>query len=271
MKVYLIEKIDEEALKKIEKEFEITNVLSEADIVISRNLKMDKAFIDEAKNLKCIGIHGTGISECDVTYAKERGIVVFNCPYQNYESVAELNLMLALMASRTKGPIGKDLKGKVAAILGYGHIGIRTEELLKAFQMEVLVYQRGGNLSIEEVLKPADYVFITMSLKEDSYHFLDEKKLKLLKKNCILINTARGAIVDEKALRKALHEKRLFCYASDVFENEPLAKDEPLLKENVIAYPHIGSQTEDSLRNLGNLIYEQIMEFKQKKKPRFLI
>ena len=270
MKIYLIEEIDLDTLNKLKKDFIITNKLEEADIVISRNLYIDKNFIDRALNLKCIAIHGTGISECDLNYAKEKGIIVFNTPYQNYESVAELNIMLALLASRTKG-LKRDLYGKTCAILGYGHIGKRTEELLKPFGVNILIYKRNNEISINEILKQSDYIFITMSLNDDTYHFIDKDKLKLMKKDAILINTARGLIVDENALLEALKNKELFCYASDVFKDEPLKMTNPLLKENVIAYPHIGSDTKDSLSKIGTVIYEGIMDFTKNKKPKYIL
>ena len=103
MKIYLVEYVDESFVLNLKQNHEIVDNISDADIVITRNLKIDKSFIDQAKSLKCIAIHGTGISEVDIEYAKKRGIVVFNAPYQNYESVAEFSILLALEAARKYG------------------------------------------------------------------------------------------------------------------------------------------------------------------------
>lgn len=271
MLIYLVEELDSVAYKRMANEFEFTKDLSIADIVISRNLKIDKDFILKAKNLKCIAIHGTGVSECDVDFAKERGITVFNTPYQNYESVAEMNILLALQASRPKYSIGKDLYKKTALILGYGHVGKRTEEILKAFSMNVLIYKRNNAIKIEELLPQADYIFINMSLNDDTFHFINKEKIDLLKKDVIIVNTARGSIVNEKDLLIALKEKRINTYASDVFEDDPLKDFNPLLKENVIGYPHIGGNTIDSLRKIGELLYEELMEFKENKRPKYAL
>jgi phosphoglycerate dehydrogenase-like enzyme len=100
MKIYFIELMDSYYLDELVKDTEIINNIEEADIVITRNLTIGKAFIEKAVHLKCIAIHGTGISEVDINYAKTKGIVVFNCPNQNYEIVAEYSLYFALMAAR---------------------------------------------------------------------------------------------------------------------------------------------------------------------------
>lgn len=266
MKFYLVEIIDDDVLKKLNQEFIFTSKLEEADIVITRNLKIDKEFIDKALSLKCIAIHGTGISEVDIEYAKSKGIVVFNAPYQNYESVAEFNCLLALEASRKYG-IGHEMFHKKACILGNGHIGKRTEEILRnAFLMDTVIYKRNDNL--EEMLYDRDYVFICMSLNDDNYHFFNKKTLSYLKKGVILINTARGPLVNEEDLSVYLKNGHILCYASDVFEDDPLKIDNPILKLNVIGYPHIASNTKEALSNIGNLLYLQIIDFKNGIKPK---
>jgi lactate dehydrogenase-like 2-hydroxyacid dehydrogenase len=265
MKIYLVEYVDLSFVLNLKQNHEIVDNISDADIVITRNLKIDKSFIDQAKNLKCIAIHGTGVSEVDIEYAKKRGIVVFNAPYQNYESVAEFSILLALEAARKYGKM--ELYKKRACILGYGHIGKRLEEMLvNAFSMDVTIYKR--NDFFKEKVKDCDFIFICMSLNKDNYHFFNEERLKELKKNSILINTARGAIVDSECIIKALRENHLLCYATDVFEDEPLKMDNPLLKERVIAYPHIASNTKEALKNIGDLLYLQINQFLNNETPK---
>ena len=269
MKIYLVELIDIDVLNKLKEKFTITNVLEESDIVITRNLKVDKRFIDKAKLLKCIAIHGTGISEVDINYAKEKGIIVFNAPYQNYLSVAEFNIMLALEASRYNG-VGNNLTNKNATILGAGHIGLKTKELLEnGFNVNCKLYRRNDDL--KEALKDSDFIFICMSLNDSTYHFFNEETLKFIKNGAVLINTARGDIVDEKALIPYLDNGHIKCYASDVFSADPLKDDNPILLHNVIGYPHIASNTKEALSNIGSCLYEQIIDFTNGLKPKHLL
>lgn len=269
MNLYLIELIDPIVLAKLEKEFKVVNQIEDADIVITRNLRIDKSFIDKASNLKCIAIHGTGVSEVDITYAKEKGIAVFNAPYQNYRSVAEFNVSLALLASRYNG-IGGELTNKRATILGAGHIGLATKEILeRGFSMDVTLYRRNDDL--KEALKDSDYVFICMSLNDSTYHFFNKETLSYIKKGAALINTARGAIVDEEALIPYLDSGYIKCYASDVFIDDPLKGDNPILKHNVIGYPHIASNTKEALSNIGNTLYNQIIDFILGKTPKYIL
>ncbi|RIA78389.1 glycerate dehydrogenase [Anaeroplasma bactoclasticum] len=265
MKIYFIELMDSYYLDELKKDNEIINNIEEADIVITRNLTIDKAFIDKAVHLKCIAIHGTGISEVDINYAKTKGIVVFNCPYQNYESVAEYSLYFALMAARQNK---MELYKKKALVLGNGHIGKRLKDILSdGLLMDVDIYKR--NDDIKDKLKDKDFVFICMSLNDSTYHFINKETISYMKKGVILINTARGKIVSEADIIDALRDNHILCYLTDVFEEEPLKEDNPLIKEkNVIYSPHIASNTKEALANIGKLLVEQINDFKLGNNPK---
>ena len=268
MKIYLVELIDKHYLNELKKNHEIVDKIEEAEIVITRNLKIDKEFIDKAIHLKCIAIHGTGISEVDIPYAKEKGIVVFNCPYQNYEAVSEYNIYLAMIASKN---MKQELFHKSVCVLGNGHIGKRTAEILKnAFFMDVVIYKR--NDDIKKCLSGKDYVFICMSLNEDTYHFVNKNTISYMKKGVILVNTARGKIVSEKDIIEALDNKWISFYATDVFEEEPVRNDNPLLdRKDCITSFHIASNTKEALNNIGKLLYEQINDFTLGMKPKHIL
>ena len=259
-KIYLVEKIDSDILALLEKEFIITNKLEEANILITRNLYVNKDFIDRAINLELVCIHGTGISEVDIDYLHKKNIKVFNTPYLNVEAVAEFAVLLALEASRK---CYKELFNKKACIIGYGHIGKRIHELLKSFNMEIIPYKRGDDLEL--AINDSDYIFLALSLNDLTYHFINEKTLKYFKTNSILINIARGDLVDEEALIKALKNHDLLYYASDVFHNEPNIN--PIFKElNCIAYNHEASHTKEALYQMGMSIYNGIKNYLENKK-----
>ena len=254
-KIYLVEIIDLDIKKKLEEEFVITNKIEEANILITRNIKVNKEFIDKAKLLKLVCIHGTGISEVDIEYCHQKGIRVFNTPYMNVEAVAEYAIKLLYDASRLTG---YTLINKKVAILGYGHIGKRIHELLMPLGMDVVPFRRNDNLWA--VLKDKDYIFLALSLNDTSYHIINQKSLGYIKKGAVLINIARGDLVDEDALINSLRDKTISWYLSDVFHNEPNINKE-LLKENVIASNHIASNMKDTLYDMGLSIYNGIKNY----------
>lgn len=265
MKIYLVENIDSDCLNELKKNHEITNIVEESDIVITRNLNINKEFINKAKCLKLIAIHGTGISEVDIKYAKEKGITVFNTPYQNFESVAEYSIYLALQAARKNK---MEFYNKKALVLGNGHIGKRVKEILQnGFLVDTDIYKRNDN--IKEKVKGKDFIFICMSLNDDTYHFINKEIISSMKKGVILINTARGKIVSEKDIIGALNNNQILAYATDVFEEEPVDMNNPLTKmDNVIYSPHIASNTKEALGNIGRLLVEEINLFLKGENPK---
>ena len=262
-KIYLVEIIDSDIKKMLEREFILTNKIEEANILITRNIKVNKEFIDKAQKLELVCIHGTGISEVDIDYLHQKNIKVFNTPYMNVEAVAEYAIKLAFEASRLTGYC---LNEKKAAILGYGHIGKRIHELLAPFNMDISIFKRGDNL--ENVLKDKDYVFLALSLNESTYQIINEESLKFFKKGAVLINIARGDLVCEDALIKSLKCNDISWYFSDVFHNEPNINKE-LLKLNVFASSHIASNMKDTLYKMGYQIYKGIKDYLENNKIDF--
>ena len=296
MKTFLCEYIHPEARKVLESFSEIIsdwNHLPECDAAINRNLQMTKEVLEAAKNMKVIAVHGTGMDGVDLDAAKELGIKVFNTPYRNAASVAELNIALMLMAARkmtlvqkdmaegasfadpevVSGLQGGELGGKTVAFLGVGEIAKKTIRICKnGFDMhctgwsrsltkeraEELVIEYAG--SIEEAVKDADFVVLGMALNEETRGIIGEKELASMKQGAIFINTARGALVDETALEKAL-DNHLFAAGLDVVVNEPIASNHPLYQlPNVILTPHIGANTEEALYRVGMACVDGIRE-----------
>lgn len=311
MKTFLCEYIHPEARKALEAFSEIVSDwdrISECDAIINRNLQLTREVLVNAKNMKVIAVHGTGMDGVDLDAAKERGIQVFNTPYRNAASVAELNIALMLMASRKVAQIqknmaagdsfanpsvvsglqGSELGNKTVAFLGVGEIAKRTISICKnGFSMHCIGWSRSltkekaAELGIEyaagrmEAVKNADFIVLGMALNEETRGIIGEKELFAMKRGAILINTARGALVDETALIKtlenwniaskdnsfAVEKLHLAAAGLDVVTDEPITREHPLYQlPNVILTPHIGANTEEALYRVGMACVEGIKE-----------
>ncbi len=286
MKILVCDKMAEEGLEalaragfyvdyrpKITPE-ELLRVVKEYDAIIVRSrTKVTKEVIDAAEKLKVIGRAGVGLDNIDLKAAEERGIKVLNTPEALTNAVAELTIGLMISAARgihkghlhlkkgewIKGELlGTELAGKTLGIIGFGRIGRRVAEIARAFGMKVLIYdivkpdgklleKLGAELvELDDLLKRSDFVTLHVPATESTYHMIDERRLRMMKKTAILINTARGSVVDEKALVKALKEGWIRAAALDVFEEEPPKNEELLALDNVLLTPHIGSQTREA-------------------------
>mgnify|MGYP000882401266 CR=1 FL=1 len=267
--------------------------LKNCDSCIIRVFKLDKEMIDKMPNLKIIAKHGVGTDSIDLDYAKSKGIRVTNTPAANSNSVAELIVGLAMAVSRKvidsyKMVIdgvdriappqltGFELTGKTFGTIGLGNIGsIASNIFINGFSMKVLVYDPYISESkcnqlglikvdkLEDLLKEADIINISVPLTESTENMISKNEFNLMKENAILINTARGKIVNESDLYNALKENSIFGAAMDAFEVEPINKDNPLLDcSNFIATPHNGANTVDSLIRMGTGAVDEIMRTK---------
>ena len=304
MKTFLCEYIHPAARKELESFSEIISDwerLPECDAAINRNLQMTREVLESAKNMKVIAVHGTGMDGVDLEAAKELGIRVFNTPYRNAASVAELNIALMLMAARkmtqvqkniaegasfadpavVSGMQGGELGGKTVAFLGVGEIAKKTIKICKhGFDMHCIGWSKsltkekseelgiGYAGSIIDAVKRADFVVLGMALNEETRGIIGEKELAAMKPGAILINTARGALVDEAALLAALKPQKsggcphLSAAGLDVVADEPLANTHPLYQlPNVVLTPHIGANTEEALYRVGMACADGIKDF----------
>lgn len=295
MKTFLCEYIHEDARKELECFSEIVEELenfSECDAVINRNLKLTRDVLSTAKNLKVIAVHGTGLDGVDLESAKEFGIEVFSTPYKNAISVAELNIALMLMTARKVAMIsrrlqenvsfqnasimaqlqGMELSGKKVAFLGVGEIAKRTISICKyGFSMHCIGWSRSltkekaKDLGIEfassllEAVKEADFVVLGMALTDETRGILGKREIGGMKQGAILINTARGALIQEEVLYEALQNGTLGGAGLDVLIQEPCSREHFLYSlDNVVLTPHIGANTEDALYRVGMACVEGI-------------
>ena len=297
MKIVLSEPIHPSAVARLSACAEVVQCarpedldLSDADAVIVRAAKVTRAHLEKARHLKVIGKHGVGVNAIDVACARELGIPVVYTPTANSNAVAELAighmlaaarrfrgnaLMLARGATRLAPPElkGLEMTGKVLGLVGYGHIGSRVAEIARAaFSMQVHVYdpylpdtvlaaqglQRAR--TVRDLMALADFISVHVPLTDETRGLVGAEELALCKKTAILVNTARGGVVDEDALCAALKEGRIFAAASDVFVSEPARPDHPLLSlDNFSATLHVGATTEEALLRVGDTVAEDVL------------
>ena len=276
---------------------ELVKLIPDYDVLIMRvDPKITKEIIDAAANLKVIGVCSVGLNHVDMDACKAKGVQVFNAPGLNANAVAELTFSKMLDLSRHTIPanydvkvnktwdkykfVGRELRGKTLGILGFGRIGQRVGELARAFKMDVVAYdpylpahvfeeQHAKSLSIDEVLKVSDYVTIHMPLTDETKNLFNAHSISEMKDGAVVLNMARGGIVNEKDMYEALKAGKLGGYASDVMENELAAGgltegatfDSPLFEcDNFVITPHLGAQTVDASRDIAGLIISKVKE-----------
>ena len=276
---------------------ELAKLIPEYDVLIMRvDPAINKEILDAAKNLKVIGVCSVGLNHIDMDTAKAKGIQVFNAPGMNANAVAELTFSKMLDLSRHTIPanydvkvnknwdkykfVGRELRGKTLGILGFGRIGQRVGELGRAFKMNIVAYdpylpahvfeeQQATSMSIDEVLKTADYVTIHMPLTPETKDLFNAKSIAEMKNDAVVLNMARGGIVNEKDMYEALKAGKIGGYASDVMENELAGGgltegagfDSPLFEcENFLVSPHLGAQSTDASRDIGAHIIAKVKE-----------
>jgi D-3-phosphoglycerate dehydrogenase/(S)-sulfolactate dehydrogenase len=251
--------------------------------------KVTAELLAQAGRLRVIGRAGTGVDNIDLPAATRRGVVVMNAPGGNSVSVAEHTLALLLALARrvadasqsTRGgrwekkkySAGRELLGKTLGVVGTGNIGALVVQRAKAFGMKVVAYdpflseEAAAKLGVEllplaEIFRRSDAITLHVPLTEQTKNMVGAAQIAQMKPGGLLINCARGGLVDEKALAEALRAKRLGGAALDVFESEPPAADHPLFScENFIATPHLGGSTEDAQQNVAVIVCEAMVEY----------
>ncbi len=272
-------------------EDELVGLIRGFDALIVRSKPLvSRRVIMAADRLRVIGRAGVGLDNIDVDAAREKGIVVYNAPAAPTQSVAEhtIGLMLAVLrriayADRSlrrgrwvkKECMGYELHGKTLGVIGMGRIGTAVARIAHhGFGMKIIYYDirrcpkeveeelEARCTNLETLLREADVVTIHVPLLPQTKHLINEDRLRLMKRTAILINTARGGVVDTEALVKALSEGWIAGAGLDVYEEEPLPKDHPLTKlDNVVLTPHIGANTVEAQERAGIEIAKKIIEF----------
>ncbi len=276
---------------------ELKKRIRNADAVISLlSDKFDKEIIDAAAKCKIIANYAVGFNNIDVRYANEKGIIVTNTPDVLTDSTADLAIALMLACARRiveaekflrdrkfngwkpRLMLGVELKEKIFGILGAGRIGTATAVRAKAFGMKIIYFSNHKNqyldeslgakkVSLTQLLKKSDIVSLHLPLNKKSFHLLDKEKLLLMKKSAILINTARGEVVNEKELIKILKAGKIRCAGLDVYENESGINPEFYKLKNAVLLPHIGSATEESRNEMALLAAKNVDKVLNGKKP----
>lgn len=257
------------------------------DIVMIANNPYPREVIEKANKLKMIAVAFTGVDHVDESACKERNIEIINCANYSNEAVSELAIGLTInllrsvkdadLATRdnknSMGLVGNELSGKTVGIIGCGKIGKKTAKLFKAFGCNILGYSRSPisqdyikQVDVDTLLKESDIVSLHLPSTSETYHFIDEEKINKMKKTTIFINCARGPIVDNVALTKALNENKISGAGIDVYDIEPpLDKDYPLLNaKNTILTPHIAYLTKEAMVKRANIEFNNVINYLNK-------
>lgn len=260
---------------------EIINRAQNAHVIILSNLPLSESVINECENLKMISVAFAGVDHIPMDLCRKKNIVVSNAAGYSNHAVAELTIGSAISLYRKiiwsdsqtrksatrEGFLGSELYGKTFGIISLGQIGQETAKLANAFGCKVIAYSRTVKnipnielVELECLLKESDIVSLHVPLTKETKYLIGEKELQLLKPTTILINTARGAIVDYKSLAAVLKDKKIAGAAIDVYEKEPpLDKDHPLFEvPNVVLLPHIGYATKEAIELRGEIVIENI-------------
>ncbi|ADD09228.1 D-2-hydroxyacid dehydrogenase [Candidatus Aciduliprofundum boonei] len=267
---------------------ELSNHVRDLDAIIVRSAtKVRKEMIDAAEKLKAIGRAGVGLDNIDVEYAKSKGIKVINTPGATSISVAELTIGLILAVMRKiayadremrngawpkKKCKGIEMYGKTLGIIGIGRIGREVAKRATAFGMKVIYYDvyrpdesTEKELAIEfreldALVSEADVITLHLPLTPETKHLINKERIEMMKDGAIIINAARGGIVDENALYEALKSGKLYGAALDVYENEPLKESKLFELDNIVLTPHIGAQAKEGQTRAGIEVAKKIAE-----------
>jgi D-3-phosphoglycerate dehydrogenase len=288
MKVLICDPVEKEVVEALRKRVEVQEGVNPKGtdanaLVVRSRTKVTREIIESAKNLKVIGRQGVGLDNIDLEAAEEHSIAVVNTPEALTESVAELVIGLMFSLARDipradkgmkdgtwlKGKLREvEISGKTLGILGLGKIGARVAELCKSMGMSTIYWSRHRKpeiektgiryVGLEELFKKADFLSIHLALTPDTEKMVGERELSLMKPSAFLINTARGAVLDEEALYRALKDGKLAGAGLDVFSEEPY-KGKLSELTNVVLTPHVGSDTREAQLRSGLSLAEKIV------------
>ncbi|HQU09829.1 MAG TPA: D-2-hydroxyacid dehydrogenase, partial [Opitutales bacterium] len=263
---------------------EVIKRCKEAQIILTNKCPIDADMLKHLPQLEYIGVMATGYNIVDIPAAKAKGILVTNIPNYSTQSVAQhvFALLLELVAQTGRHAAAvragdwqrcadfsfsvapfHELAGKTFGIIGFGSIGNTVAKIATALGMHVLVYSRSQKptevpvewVTLECLLARSDVITLHCPLTEQTRHLINAERIKLLKASTYLINTARGGLIDEKALTQALNENRLAGFGADVLDNEPPTQGSPLIEaRNAIITPHIAWGSIEARKRLMNLI-----------------
>ena len=299
--ILITEFMSEGAVNNLRKKFDVNYDKSLADnqekipslmkdikaIIVRNRTQITNELLEKSPNLSCVGRLGVGLDNIDLKACKKRNIPVYPAVGANSNCVAEYVITTALILLRgayqrldemiigswpRENSSGNEISGKKLGLIGFGEIAQKTSFLAKNFGMSICafdpykksddpIWENVQNTSLEDLLKSSDVISIHTPLNESTFHLLDSNRLKMLKTSAVLINAARGGIIDEKALAEILHKEKIRGAALDVFENEPLRENNGNIfkgLKNIILTPHIAGVTSESNERVSDMIAECI-------------
>lgn len=260
--------------------------IDQFDLIVTQFAPISQSTIEQAKNLKYIGVLRGGIENVDEDYAKQHGIQVMNTPGRNARSVAEFAVGMILAETRNiarshqemmnkkwdKNFPNKDaipeIGGKTVGLVGFGHIGQLVAKFLTGFDANVIFYDKYISTpqqyeqvaTLEELVARADVISVHARLTDETHHMLNKELIAQMKPNAVLVNTARSGLVDEAALVKALQDGRIMGAAIDTFDDEPLPDNSPFYAlKNVTITPHLAGSTIDAFTNTPRLFANRFL------------
>ena len=272
----------------VERQDAILELIGKTRAIIVRNKTLvTKILINKASSLSCVGRLGVGLDNIDLVACEENNVTVYPALGANSNSVAEYVICSAMLLLRRafqkniemisgvwprQESSGLEVRGKTIGLIGYGEIAQRTSVIAKSLGMKVVAFDPYINassdlwrdtekLSLDKLLRVSDVISLHIPLNKETNNLLDENKLSLVKPSAVLINSARGGILDENALAKALRENRIRGAALDVFSEEPLSEEKAKKfsqLNNIILTPHIAGITEESNERVSQMIADKV-------------
>lgn len=269
-----------------ENDEEIIKKTSNSDVLLLSNLPLSENVINECTNLKMISVAFAGVDHIPMKLCNEKGIVVSNAAGYSNHAVAELAIGSAISLYRKlnwcdtqtrygltrEGLLGSELYGKTFGVVGLGEIGQQVAKLAQAFGCKVIAHNRSeknienvNQVELKTLLKESDIVSLHVPLTESTKHLISAKEISLMKKSAILVNTARGLVLNLEDLNDALKSNNIAGAAIDVYEKEPpLDKNHVLFNApNTILLPHIGYATKEAIKLRGEIVVENITKWMQ--------
>lgn len=280
---------------------QIIDATRDADGMIGAGRLLNATNLSQAKQLKIISSVSVGYDNYDLAYLNQQKIWLAHTPHVLTETTADLAFTLLMSAARkvasldawtkqglwqrtvSDAQFGVDIYGKTLGIIGLGHIG---EAIARrghhGFNMNVLYHNRRENPSrvsalnaeycdLNSLLKRADFVVVAVDLNADSKALIGKSELELMQSHAVLVNIARGSVVDEQALIYALKNRQIFAAGLDVYAKEPLQQSELFELDNVVTLPHVGSATAATRKRMADLAYQNLLDALAGRQPTYVV
>lgn len=264
-------------------EEEISELIKDVDGVIIGVDPLNKSVLERAEKLKAISKYGVGVDNIDIEYAKQKGIKVSRTVGANFDAVADFAICLMLAVARKIVVIDRECRksnwnkimsleiyGKTLGIIGTGHIGKGVAKRARGFDMNIIAYDVFHDeefakeygvkyVPLEELYRKADIITLHVPLLEETKNMIGKKEFNMMKKNAILINTARGGLIDEDALYEALKNNVIYGAGIDVFEQEPPKNQKLFELDNIVISSHSGASTYEAVDKMGIMAVENLI------------